>query len=77
MILPLLFIPSCSLAIEPFLSLPADGLSLITPSQPPGALHIHPYEFRYIRHASVCTRMPPYASFTPPIANVQHTFSEK
>ena len=35
----------------------------------------HPRACICIRHASVCTRMPPYASFTPPSANVQHIFS--
>ena len=35
--LPLLLIPFRALAIDPFLSLPADGLLLITFSQPQGA----------------------------------------
>ena len=37
----------------------------------------HPYAFICIRYASVCTRMPPYASFTPPDAKAQHTCYRK
>ena len=31
------------------------------------------YAFMCIRHASVCTHKPPYASLTPTITNIQHT----
>ena len=34
---------------------------------------VQSYAFICIRHESVCTHMPPHASFTPPNANIQHT----
>ena len=38
---------------------------------------MHPYAFNMHPYASVCTHMPPYALFTPPNANIQHTLSPK
>ena len=39
---------------------------------------MHPDIFICIRHASVCTHMPPYASITHPNANIStHIFAEK
>ena len=37
----------------------------------------HPYAFICIRHASLCSHMPPYAVITHPNANIQFTFSQK
>ena len=40
-------------------------------------IHMHPYVFICLHHASVCTHMHPYVSIPHPSVNIQHTFSQK